>query len=176
MKVIMINGSSRTGKDKFANFCINQHPNSVNWSTIDTVKKIAKENFGWNGKKTDEARKFLSEIKRVWTEYNNGPFNSMVNKISKHYKKLTPVDKLDFIYFIHCREPHEIQKFVDNYKEDCITVLLNRDDREVPNNDSDMNVANYNYDYYVENDGDVILLEQKSIEFLKEIQNIQSTK
>jgi hypothetical protein len=169
MKIIIVNGAAKNGKDKFVNFCIKNHTNSVNWSTIDTVKKISKRNFGWDGKKTDEARKFLSDIKRIWSEYNNGPFSSMIDKIAKHYKKLTPIDKLDAIYFIHCREPHEIKKFVDYYKDDCITVLLNRDDREVPNNDSDMNVANYDYDYYIENDGNVKDLEEKAIEFLNKI-------
>ena len=113
MKVIIVNGSSSTGKDNFVNYFKKHYGKNkcVNWSTIDKVKKISKRNFGWNGKKTDEARKFLSEIKRLWIEYNNGTFEDMVAKISKHYSKLNESEKCDFIYFIHCREPYEIQKF-----------------------------------------------------------------
>jgi len=75
MKIIIVNGSSGVGKDEFANlFKKNYQYKCYNWSTIDKVKKISEHNFGWNGDKTDEARKFLSEIKRIWTEFNNGPF------------------------------------------------------------------------------------------------------
>lgn len=169
MKVIIVNGAAKNGKDKFVNFCMKNHKNSVNWSTIDKVKKVAKNSFDWDGKKTDEARKFLSEMKRIWSEYNNGPFNHMVNKISKNQSKLNDKDKNDFIYFIHCREPQEIQKFVDEYKENCITVLLKRDDREVPNNDSDMNVGNYKYDYFIDNNGNINDLENASNDFLDKI-------
>jgi hypothetical protein len=38
-----------------------------------------------------------------------------------------------------------------------------------------MNVANYNYDYYIENNGDVALLEKKAIEFLKDIRKVQGS-
>lgn len=169
MKVILINGSGKVGKDKFVNFCMEKHKNSVNWSTIDKVKKVAKKSFGWDGKKTNEARKFLSEMKRIWSEYNNGPFVYMVDKINKNQSGLNNKDANDFIYFIHCREPHEIQKFVDEYKENCITVLLKRDDREIPDNDSDRNVGNYKYDYYIDNNGNVEDLEKSAMEFLDKI-------
>lgn len=172
MKVVIVNGSASTGKDNFVNFFKKNYEHKcINWSTIDKVKKVAKSNFGWDGKKTDEARLFLSEIKRVWSDYNDGPFQHMVNKISKHFDKLDKKDKKNMIYFIHCREPKEIQKFVDYYSSDCITILLKREDREVPNNDSDKNVANFNYDYTIDNEGDKKELKKKSIDFIKELKN-----
>ena len=169
MKVVILNGSAKSGKDQFASFFAKEYKNCVNWSTIDKVKTVAKRNFDWDGKKTNEARKFLSEIKRVWSEYNNGPFNDIIDKINKHNLKLDKKEKKDFIYFIHCREPHEIQKFVDVFGIKCITVLLKRDDREVPDNDSDRNVDNFNYNYIIENTGDKNDLKNKSLSFLKEI-------
>ena len=169
MKIIILNGAANRGKDQFANFFKKEYKKSVNWSTIDKVKKVSRRNFNWDGKKTDEARKFLSEIKRVWSEYNNGPFNDMIDKIEKHNLKLNKKDKNDFIYFIHCREPHEIQKFVDKYGKECITILLKRDGREIPNNDSDKNVDNFNYDYIIENTGNKKKLKEKCLSFLEEI-------
>lgn len=168
MRIIIINGSASTGKDNFVNY-FKKHYNfkCFNWSTIDKVKKVSKRNFGWNGKKTEDARLFLSEIKRVWSEFNNGPFEDMVNKISKSYEKLEKNDKENVVYFIHCREPQEIQKFVDKYKDKCITILLKRDDRDVPNNDSDKNVSNFNYNYLIENSGNKKDLEKEAIKFLK---------
>jgi len=164
-----LNGSAKSGKDQFAKFAKNYHKDCVNWSTIDKVKKIAKRNFGWDDKKTDEARLFLSEIKRVWSEFNNGPFEDMIKKITNHHSKLDENQKNNFIYFIHCREPHEIQKFVDEYKSQCITILLKRDDREVPNNDSDKNVANFNYDYLIQNNGNKKDLKTEAIDFIEKI-------
>ena len=146
--------------------------NCVNWSTIDKVKDVAKNHFGWNGKKTDDARKFLSEMKRIWSEYNNGPFNHMVKQISNHYSKLNKKDKQNFIYFIHCREPHEIQKIKDKYGKKCLTILLKRDDREVPDNDSDKNVNNYNYDKIIQNNGNKSDLESEAIKFVNDIKNV----
>ena len=167
MRIIILNGSAKSGKDQFAKFCKKHHNECVNWSTIDKVKKIAKRNFGWDDKKTDEARLFLSEIKRVWSEFNNGPFEDMIKKIDNHYSKLDEKEKDVFLYFIHCREPHEIQKFVDKYKEYCITGLLERNDREVPNNNSDRNVANFNYNFKLENNGNKKDLENHAIKFIE---------
>jgi glutamyl-tRNA reductase len=170
MKVILINGSAQTGKDNFANYFKKHYKyKCVNWSTIDKVKKVSRRNFGWNGKKTDEARLFLSELKRIWTEFNNGPFEDMINKIDNHYTKLEKKDKRYMIYFIHCREPREIQKFVDKYNNKCITVLLKREDRDIPNNESDKNVANFNYDFIINNVGDKKQLEKEALDFLNKI-------
>ena len=170
MKIIVVNGSASVGKDNFVNFFKKHYKyGSVNWSAIDKVKKIAKRNFGWDGKKTDKARKFLSDIKRIWIEYNNGPFEDINDKISKHLYKLDKKDQKTFVYFIHCREPEEIQKFVDKYGEYCITILLKREDREVPNNDSDRNVANFKYDYYFDNNGNKKDLEKSAIELIEKI-------
>lgn len=173
MKVIILNGSASTGKTNFAKFFKKHYKyGCVNWSTIDKIKKLSKKYFNWDGKKTDEARKFLSEIKRIWSEYNNGPFNDIVKKIEDHYSKLDKKEKKNFIYFIDCREPYEIQKFVDKYKDKCITILLKREDRDVPDNLADKNVNNFNYDYIIDNNGHKKELEKKSIEILEKISKI----
>jgi glutamyl-tRNA reductase len=166
MKVIIVNGSARSGKDQFANYVKKHYDHKcLNWSTIDKVKKISKRNFGWNGKKTDQARKFLSEIKRIWSEYNNGPFEDMIKKISTHSSKSE--ENENTIYFIHCREPQEIQKFVDKYKDNCITLLIKREDREVPDNLADKNVNNFKYDYIIKNNGNKKDLETESNKFIE---------
>ena len=176
MYIFIVNGSNSTGKDNFVDFFIKHYEfKATNMSTIDRVKEISKKYFGWNGKKTDEARRFLSEIKRIWSEYNNGPFNYMIETIKEHYSKLSKKDKTNFIYFVHCREPHEIQKFKDKYGDKCLTVLLKRDDRIVANNDSDKNVANYNYDKIVQNTGSKIDLELDAVKFVEEVRNIFKT-
>jgi dephospho-CoA kinase len=172
MKVVIINGAAMNGKTNFSRFFKKHYEyKCVNWSTIDKIKKIAKRNFGWDGKKTNEGRKFLSEIKRIWGDYNNGPFTDMVKKIANHSSSLNKKDRENFIYFVDVREPYEIQKFVNEYGDNCITVLLKRDDREVPDNDADRNVANFDYDYTIENNGVKKDLEKSAIKFIEEIKN-----
>lgn len=174
MLVILINGSNRSGKDNFVEFFIKHYQyKAINMSTIDRVKEISGKYFGWNGRKTEEARKFLSEMKRIWAEFNNGPFDYMVDKIKSHYSKLPKKDKTNIVYFIHCREPLEIQKFKDKYTDECLTLLIKRDERDekrkIANNDSDMNVDNYNYDKIILNNGSKIDLELEAVKFLEEI-------
>lgn len=170
MKVIIINGSAKSGKDQFVKYFTKHYIHMcINLSTIDKVKKISKKYFGWNGKKTDDARKFLSDIKKIWTEYNNGPFNDVVKKIFNNNSKLSKSEQKYIVYFIHCREPEEIQKFKEKYNNDCITLLLKKDDIDIPNNSSDINVNNYNYDFIIDNNENKKELENKSIEFIKKI-------
>ena len=107
-QVIIINGNAKSKKDTFVYFCKKYCKNMdikvYNFSTVDKVKKVAKK-LGWDGQKTDEARKFLADMKRIWTNYNNGPFDSTIKRIEK---KIT--DKS--IFFIHCREPKKFKNLL----------------------------------------------------------------
>ena len=79
--------------------------------------------------------------------------------------------------FIDLAEPNkegvsrwvQVSEFVDKYKDKCITILLKRCDRDVPNNDSDKNVSNFNYNYLIENSGNKKDLEKEALNFLKKI-------
>ena len=174
MKVIVINGSNSSGKDNFVEFFMKHYQyKAINMSTIDRIKDLSKKNFGWDGKKTEPARKFLAEMKRIWAEYNNGPFLYMIKKIKDHYSKLNKKDKNNIIYFIHCREPEEIQKFEDKYKDKCFTLLLKRNERpvtkQIADNQADMNVENYVYDKIIQNNGSKIDLELEAVKFIEEL-------
>lgn len=166
MKIIVINGVAKSGKDLFVElFQKNYKYRCLNLSTIDGVKEISEKYLGWNGIKTDKSRKFLSDFKKLWNDFNDGPFNSIINKIKDFEYNFRSENN---IFFVHSREPEEIQKFVDYFKEKCITLLIKRNVK-VPNNDSDKNVENFNYDYIIYNDDGISELEQKSIDFMKKV-------
>jgi dephospho-CoA kinase len=170
MQILIINGAATSGKDQFVKFFKKNYPyKCYNWSTIDKVKKIAKKHLGWDGRKTDEARLFLSEIKRIWSNYNNGPFQYMVEKIETNHRKLEEDDKNRVIYFIHCRESDEIQKFVSYFGDKCHSLLILRKNINVPKNKSDENVEHFSYDFTIENNGDLTELEKKAKEFVKKL-------
>ena len=49
-------------------------------STVDFVKEIAKK-CGWKGEKDLKNRKFLSDLKDLLTNWNNVPFNKIVQQV-----------------------------------------------------------------------------------------------
>lgn len=168
MKVIIINGAAASGKDQFVKYFQKHYPyQCCNWSTIDKVKEIAQNHLGWDGEKIENARLFLSELKRIWSDYNNGPFQWMVKKIDSHYQEQNDEDKSKVVYFIHCRESDEIQKFKATYGNKCHTLLIQRDGMKMPENKSDKNVGRYPYDFINENNGDLNELEIKARNFAK---------
>ncbi len=172
MKIIIVNGVASSGKDKFVSFfkdISNGDLRVKNYSSIDRVKQIAEICFNWNGKKNDKSRRLLSEMKRVWTNYNDGPFNVINDKILTDLKhsedkgKDTSVN----IYFLHVREPDEILKVKKFYGEqDCVTLLIRKDVDFIPNNNSDKNVENFEYDYVVDNNKSEEELKIRAKEFL----------
>ena len=136
-KVVIINGTGGSGKDTFVEYT-SKYANIKNYSSIDKVKEVAKV-IGWDGGKTEKDRKFLSDLKRLTTEYNDMAFND----IKKHYKEfLTTKEE---IMFIHIREPEEIKRAADEFM--AITLLIKREGLDnISSNYSDSEVDNYNYD------------------------------
>lgn len=154
MKIVIINGAPRSGKDTFVGFCLDELKEYGHaFSTVDFVKDVAKY-CGWNGEKTLKDRKFLSDLKDLLTEWNDVPYQMIRSEIAKIYliAEQYGVDHNKFVIFIHCREPEEIQRFVDEYN--AVTVLLRRPDVEgnEQSNHADMKVFEYNYDYEIIND------------------------
>lgn len=148
-KTFIINGNGGSGKDTFidllrqcakANNC---EDSIISVSSVDEIKKIAKENFGWDGEdKSDKWRKILSDLKIIQTESCNGPFEYMANQ-----RKLNKNN----IMFFHIREPSEIQKFKG--LTGARTVLIERDTtlNKKYGNIADDGINDFKYDIIVYN-------------------------
>ena len=52
-----------------------------NFSTVDKIKEIARD-FGWDGEKTPKARKFLSDLKDVFTDWNDLPVRDVKSRLA----------------------------------------------------------------------------------------------
>ena len=93
MKIFVINGAPRAGKDTFVEICKDLIGNErcLNVSTVDFVKEVAKF-AGWDGNKTPEARKFLSDLKDIMTEYDNIPFKKVKRAIDIYHLELALAD------------------------------------------------------------------------------------
>ena len=158
-QIVIINGTGGSGKDTFVEFC-QKYGKVKNFSSIDKVKEIAKQ-IGWTGTKTEKDRKFLSDLKRLTTEYNDMAFNSISEAVDK-FKSSE-----DDVMFIHIREPEEILRAAKAFNAK--TLLIKRVGLEnISSNYSDANVENYDYDYVIENDT-LENLENSAMEFIHKI-------
>ena len=171
--VIVINGSGGVGKDTFVSTCkeiLKKYNIDVhNYSTISIVKHIMKRHMSWNHSKTEKDRKFMSDFKKLLKDYNDIPFNDVTYYINANIE--TSKNK---VFFVHTREPEEIQEFVDYYNEygiDIFTILITRPNYEILSNESDKNVNNFNYDYVINNDKTIEELNHQSKLFSKTIIN-----
>lgn len=168
MKIVVVNGFPRCGKDTFVDFCLNCLGEfGKKYSSVDFVKEIAKK-CGWDGEKTPKNRKFLSDLKDLLTEWDDVPFKKVEQFINDFKFKL---GQYGFganygVVFVMCREPKEIQKLKE--KLGAITVCIRRTDAEEKNqsNHADSEVLDYSYDYYIWNDDSLEELNYEAKMFL----------
>ena len=177
-QVFIINGSGGVGKDTFIEMIptfVDKNENSTVWfknleirnySSVSKVKEIAKI-IGWDGKKTERDRKFLSDLKLLTTEYNDMPLNDM-KKYTRSFMNSADINR---ILFLHIREPEEIAKAVNEFKEYNVkTILVRRDSiKHITSNMADENVYNYNYDIVINNNSTLEELRKKAECFLVDV-------
>lgn len=166
--VIVINGAGGVGKDTLCSLAKSEF-RIDNISSISPIKKIAKM-CGWNGKKDDKSRKFLSDLKLLCVEYNDYP------TVWAYNKYLSFLESEDDIMFVHIREPEEIAKFVEKTGGAAKTLLVRGGERmkkQNYGNVSDDGVEAYDYDYYFLNDKSLDEAKREFIELLHSIMNEQ---
>lgn len=163
-RIFIINGIPTSGKDTFVELVSNIIP-TMNVSSVDKIKEITKEieeEAGLNElPKTEEKRKFLSDLKALTASYCDMPFQSMKQKVKmfNHSENLC--------LFLHIREPEEIKRAVKEFNAKTILVVRNSV-KQITSNTSDANVYNYNYDYTITNNGTIEALNQIAEYFVKE--------
>ncbi len=144
---LVINGRGGVGKDTLCDLAA-KHFRVYNISSVDPIKDIART-CGWDGRKDDKSRRFLSDLKALTVAYNNYP---TVWAKERYFGFL----ESDYeIMFLHIREPEEIVKFVEATGGAAKTLLIRGGARMTKasyGNVSDDGVENYTYDYYFVND------------------------
>ena len=173
-QIFVINGFGGVGKDTFVelvlvelNDKLKRFHTVVNFSSVDKVKEIARE-IGWDGKKSEKDRKFLSDLKSLTSDYCDMPFQSMKTKI----KDFVESDEGQ-ILFLHIREPEEIERVVNEFGAK--SILIVRDSvTHITSNVSDKNVFDYHYDFVIENTGTIEDLQEKVKQFINETVMVES--
>jgi dephospho-CoA kinase len=176
VKVVIINGMPMSGKTTFEELCqeicdpfakeSGFEEGSILCvdicSTVDFVKIVAKQ-CGWDGTKDLKNRKFLSDLKDLLTEWNDVPFKKIQSRVNMRAKSFAAVD---WIVFVDCREPAEIQKLKERLN--ATTVLIRRPSVEnnETSNHADAGVFEYNYDLTIYNNSDIMDLAKKAKDFI----------
>jgi len=170
MKILIVNGAPRSGKDLFCNYAFINRPMIYAFSTVDRVKQVALF-AGWSGEKDDKGRKFLSDLKDAMTEYNDIPYEYTIEAIKEEIRKLEQQSEhgaKDAIFIVQSREPKDIQRWVEQH--DAKTLFIYREGlNQTWNNHADSEVANYDYDYYLNNGLDKSYWETRTVEFIDQI-------
>ena len=166
--VIIINGKGGCGKDTICDILERHYP-VKRISTITKVKQAARLMFGWKGGKNLKDRKFLSDLKDLWTDYNDGPFVYAIDQFQKFAEK--PVAAYNEIFIIHVREPSEIKKIKDRINfigtVPCVTLLIKSPRTETVEygNEADDLVDKYSYDFVYSNEAPLDVLEEHFMYF-----------
>lgn len=156
-QIVVINGSGGVGKSTFIRLCgdISTRP-VVELSTIDFPKKVAAY-CGWKGTKTEKDRKFLSDLKDALIAWDDIPFRMVHEEVAQFQ---------DHLIFINCREPWEVERLKRSLNAS--TLLIVRPAvATITSNHADANVAMYDYDYVLQNKGNLGDLTEKATNFLK---------
>lgn len=167
MRIVIINGSGGVGKDTFVNMCKKYNTHIQNVSSIDIVKEVAR-GMNWQDDKTEKGRKFLSDLKNLWDNYNQGATNRTIQRVIRIMDLTRIADTVNTTIFLHCRETEKIAFLKEKLSAECpvITLLITNENVEpITSNNSDADVFNYNYDVVISNDGTLDELQQKAGDF-----------
>lgn len=157
---IVINGVGGCGKDTLVGF-LNKIYKVQNTSSITPVVEVAKF-CGWDGIKTDRSRKFLADLKKLLTDFNEFSLNYLLQEQTKF------MNSENEIMFVHIREPIEIEKFKNHSQCKTKTILIKPREElknKVYGNSSDDDVEKYNYDFIFENNKPIDIIEKEWITF-----------
>lgn len=168
IKTVIVNGLPGCGKTTFEEMCgFILGPYYRRRSSVDKIKEIAKE-CGWNGEKDLRSRAFLSDLKKILTNFNDLPMKDLAWHIQEFQEELEYycINPAKGVIFIDIREPEEIARAKKEF--DAVTLFIQRDAvaSQETSNVSDANVHNYEYDYIVYNNGTYTELKEEAQKFL----------
>ncbi len=176
MKIFVIGGKARQGKDTFCSMIRSYYKSknikSINLQFSSYIKEYAKKIANWDGDETDKPRYLLQEIGvKILREKIDPLFlvKRMVNDI-KVYSNY-----FDVITISDARAIDEVETIKNSF-ENVITIRITRPNfdnglSESEKNDfTETNLDNYhNFDYEIINDGTIDDLKEKFNELMKVI-------
>ena len=125
--LFLISGKAESGKDTVANMLMKNSNvgTNCNYHIANSVKKIAKESFGWDGKKDEKGRALLQLIGDGGRQYDP---DIWINKFKDGLDNmLSMYDKKDLMIVVpDVRYKNEVKKLLDWGKQNDVNVLTMR--------------------------------------------------
>jgi len=152
--LFIMNGYPTSGKTTFAEI-FKKHSNRqvIIASSVDKIKEFA-YSIGWDGKKTEEARRLLFEVKKLTVSFNNYPI--------KYAEELI---KDNDVVFYDSREWREVSQLEEFDKSLSICIKNKSGSESLCASVED--IEKYKYDIYLENNSTLEEWEKKAIAFSK---------
>ena len=170
--VLITNGSGGCGKDTMAEI-MGKYVDIKKISSIDVFKQMlldyTKDYIAIHGK-DEKYRKLLSSVKSAFVEFNELPYNTILNQIVEFTQSEGQVLLIDI------REPDEIEKIVETVTQTIENIsiktilVINNNVPVIESVNSDNAVFDYApYDYVVDNSQTLRVLELSVITLLNEL-------
>ena len=160
-KIIVVNGTGGVGKTTFEKMLGKQLSTYI-YSSIDIVKEMTEVCGIDKNDKDEDTRKLWSDIKQLLIAYDDIPHRDVETIIYDFNDNLIPCELL----LIDIREPEEINRVRHDF--DAITVLVvNNNVEHIISNSSDGRVFDFEYDYVVDNSGNLEDLEEEVKKFVE---------
>lgn len=163
MRVILISGHAREGKDSTADILKKKFTERGKTVLIahygDLVKYVCKTFFDWNGEKDEVGRAILQrrgtdEVRKIFPDF----WVSFIYNILQIYP-----NEWDYVLIPDCRFPNEIEYFKDGF--DIRTIRVNRLNyispltEEQQKHSSETSLDNYKFDYVINSESGLDKLE-----------------
>lgn len=169
MKIIIISGKARSGKNEIASILKNKlKEKTIIISYASYLKEYAKEIIGWDGNEESKPRTFLQQIGDLVKEIDSDfLINRIIEDIEVYKNYFTNIIISD------ARFVNEIEKIKNKYEE-VITIHVEGLDsdltEEQKKHNTETSLDEYNnYDFIIKNDGDLYSLENKINNILEEL-------
>lgn len=166
MKVVLISGKARHGKDTLAGMLKDRLEDKSYRVLIahygDLVKYVCKTFFDWNGEKDEAGRTLLQYVGTdIVREQNPNFWVEFIKSILTMFNH-----EWDYVLIPDCRFPNEVECFMNgDFNTSLIRInRLNFESGLTPQqlaHPSETSLDNYNYTYVVRNDGTLSDLENK---------------
>ena len=174
MKIILIGGKARSGKDTLADFMIedleNKNKKVCKIQVSQYIKYYAMKYFGWDGEEETKPRELLIHLGTDIIR-NKIDENFHVNRLVQDIEVLSYF--YDYFIVSDIRFPVEIEKVKEAY-DNVISIKMIRESDELTekqkNNRTETSLDNYDkFDYVIINDQTLEVLKEKAKEILNEI-------
>ena len=160
--IFIVNGHPKSGKTTFEDILDDYLP-SMKYSSVTNIKRMARLCGYDDNIKSEKDRKFLSDLKKLTTEYSDYAFEGIKQTVQYFHNQ----DRYR-VLFIDIREPEEIERAVKAFGAKTV-FIENVKAEPVVSNSSDARVTEYPYDYIVKNNGTLEELRIEVVRFISQV-------